>query len=101
MVVHTQTEPGRRRGIVRPVMLTLLFLAMTVPVYLLVVNSFKTQEDILNNPFSLPVGDLTLDYLWAAVNSPSTTSSAATGSRSSWSSWWTSCASCWRDRPPT
>ncbi|MBB2915352.1 raffinose/stachyose/melibiose transport system permease protein [Streptosporangium becharense] len=70
MVVHTQTEPGRRRGIVRPVMLTLLFLAMTVPVYLLVVNSFKTQEDILNNPFSLPVGDLTLDYLWAAVNSP-------------------------------
>ncbi|MER7499535.1 carbohydrate ABC transporter permease [Nonomuraea pusilla] len=79
MVVHAETERGRaaareprrpRRPVVRPVMLALLFLAMTVPIYLLVVNSFKTQEDILGSPFSLPLGNLTLEYLGNAVSSP-------------------------------
>ncbi|NUR91549.1 MAG: carbohydrate ABC transporter permease [Nonomuraea sp.] len=54
----------------RRLMLGLLFLAMTVPVYLLVVNTFKTQQDILNNPFSLPIGGFTLEFLRAAIDSP-------------------------------
>jgi raffinose/stachyose/melibiose transport system permease protein len=60
----------RRRSVVRPVMLALLFVLMTVPVYLLLINSFKDQEDILNGPFSLPFGKLTLEHLEAAIRSP-------------------------------
>ncbi|MFI7692959.1 carbohydrate ABC transporter permease [Nonomuraea sp. NPDC049655] len=70
MIEQTQAGHGRRRSFVRPVMLALLLVAMTVPVYLLVVNSFKSQDDILGNPFSLPFGDLTFDSLANAVDSP-------------------------------
>lgn len=62
--------PEVRRRVVRPVMLALLFVLMTVPVYLLLVNSFKNQEDILNGPFSLPFSKLTLEHLNGAIHSP-------------------------------
>ncbi|MFJ9682180.1 carbohydrate ABC transporter permease [Streptomyces sp. NPDC101194] len=58
------------RSVVRWVMLSLLFVIMIVPVYLLLVNAFKSQDDILDNPFSLPLGGLTLEHLSAAVDSP-------------------------------
>ncbi|HEY3561856.1 MAG TPA: carbohydrate ABC transporter permease [Kribbella sp.] len=58
------------RQVVRPVLLGLLFVLMTVPVYLLLINSFKDQEDILNGPFGLPFGKLTLEHLNAAIHSP-------------------------------
>ncbi|MFF2329812.1 MULTISPECIES: carbohydrate ABC transporter permease [unclassified Streptomyces] len=64
------TEKPESRSVVRWVMLSLLFVIMIVPVYLLLVNAFKSQDDILNNPFSLPLGNLTLEHLSAAVNSP-------------------------------
>ncbi|NUP47229.1 MAG: carbohydrate ABC transporter permease [Catenulispora sp.] len=51
-------------------MLGVLFVVMAVPVYLLVVNSFKPQEDILDNPFAVPFGDLTLRHLIDAIQSP-------------------------------
>lgn len=67
--VHGPT--GRpRRSPVRPLMLGVLFVVMAVPVYLLVVNSFKPQEDILDNPFAVPFGDLTLRHLIDAIQSP-------------------------------
>lgn len=62
--------PKTRRQIARPVLLGVLFVLMTVPVYLLLVNSFKDQEDILNGPFALPFGNLTLEHLNAAIHSP-------------------------------
>ncbi|MFF9510592.1 carbohydrate ABC transporter permease [Streptomyces sp. NPDC014724] len=64
------TEQRESRSVVRWVMLALLFVIMIVPVYLLLVNAFKSQDDILDNPFSLPLGGLTLEHLSAAVNSP-------------------------------
>ncbi|MER6105079.1 carbohydrate ABC transporter permease [Streptomyces sp. NPDC001832] len=64
------TEQRESRSVVRWAMLALLFVVMIVPVYLLLVNAFKSQDDILNNPFSLPLGGLTLEHLSAAVNSP-------------------------------
>ncbi|MER8091527.1 carbohydrate ABC transporter permease [Streptomyces sp. NPDC094048] len=64
------TEQRESRSVVRWMMLALLFVIMIVPVYLLLVNAFKSQDDILDNPFSLPLGGLTLEHLSAAVNSP-------------------------------
>ncbi|MCP2324223.1 raffinose/stachyose/melibiose transport system permease protein [Hamadaea flava] len=59
-----------RRSPVRPLMLLFLLVVMTVPVYLLVVNTFKSQEDILNSPFSFPLADLTVKHLMDAIRSP-------------------------------
>ncbi|MFI0717563.1 carbohydrate ABC transporter permease [Streptomyces sp. NPDC021224] len=65
--------PGKRResgGPVRWLLLGVLFVVMVVPMYLLLVNSFKSQEDISNNPFSLVPGRLTFAHLSAAIHSP-------------------------------
>ncbi|MFI0901352.1 carbohydrate ABC transporter permease [Streptomyces sp. NPDC020983] len=65
--------PGKRRetgGPVRLLLLGVLFVVMVVPMYLLLVNSFKSQEDISGNPFSLVPGRLTFAHLSAAIHSP-------------------------------
>ncbi|NUW44083.1 carbohydrate ABC transporter permease [Nonomuraea rhodomycinica] len=61
---------ARRPSPVRAALLTLLFAVMSVPVYLLLVNSFKPRQDIQNSPFSLPFAGISLDHLSAAVQSP-------------------------------
>ncbi|MDK0517744.1 carbohydrate ABC transporter permease [Streptomyces sp. ML-6] len=63
-------ERREPRSLLRGLLLGVLFFVMIVPVYLLVVNAFKSQEEILDSPFSLPLGGLTLEHLSAAVNSP-------------------------------
>ncbi|MFB7915841.1 carbohydrate ABC transporter permease [Streptomyces sp. NPDC056061] len=63
-------ERREPRSPLRWVLLGVLFVVMIVPVYLLVVNAFKSQQDILDSPFSLPLGGLTLEHLSAAVGSP-------------------------------
>ncbi|NEC66857.1 carbohydrate ABC transporter permease [Streptomyces sp. SID9727] len=47
-----------------------LLVVMVIPVYLLLVNAFKSQQDILDNPFGVPLSRLTLTHLSAAVTSP-------------------------------
>ena len=49
---------------------TALCVLMLVPMYLLVVNAFKDQRDIVTRPFSLAPGQLTLEHLIAAWNNP-------------------------------
>ncbi|MCL2552167.1 MAG: carbohydrate ABC transporter permease [Actinomycetia bacterium] len=66
----SQAERREARSPVRWVLLTVLFVVMAVPLYLLVVNSFKSQDDILNNPFSLVPGRMTFAHLSAAIHSP-------------------------------
>ncbi|MEV6608949.1 carbohydrate ABC transporter permease [Kutzneria sp. NPDC051319] len=53
----------------RLVLLPVVFL-MVVPAYLLVVNSFKSQQDITQNPFGIPLPRLSVEYLVNALNSP-------------------------------
>ena len=43
---------------------------MLVPMYLLVVNAFKSQQDILTSPFSLAPDLLTTEYLGRALSNP-------------------------------
>ncbi|MFD6534371.1 carbohydrate ABC transporter permease [Streptomyces sp. NPDC060184] len=43
---------------------------MIVPVYLLVVNAFKSQQDILDSPFSIPLSALTFEHMSAAIGNP-------------------------------
>ncbi|WP_238698111.1 carbohydrate ABC transporter permease [Streptomyces sp. E5N91] len=43
---------------------------MLVPMYLLVVNAFKSQQEILANPFSPSFGTATFQYLTDAWNNP-------------------------------
>ncbi|MCG5218263.1 carbohydrate ABC transporter permease [Streptosporangium sp. KLBMP 9127] len=54
----------------RLVFLSVSALFMLVPLYVLVVNAFKPQQDILANPFGLPVEGLTLDFLAQALDNP-------------------------------
>jgi raffinose/stachyose/melibiose transport system permease protein len=59
---------GRGRG--RFVFLLVLAVFMLIPLYVLVVNAFKSQQDILAHPFSLPLGNVTGRYLGHALNNP-------------------------------
>lgn len=60
----------RRPSVTRVALLAVLFVVMTIPAYLLLVNSVKSQQDIQANPFAIPFTGLTLEYLQAAVTSP-------------------------------
>lgn len=59
-----------RRSIGWYAAVTALCLLMLVPMYLLVVNAFKDQQDIVSSPFSLVPGRLTLQHLADAWNNP-------------------------------
>ncbi len=59
---------GRRWGWYAAV--SALCAVMLVPMYLLVVNSFKDQRAIVSRPFALDPGALTLEHLVAAWNNP-------------------------------
>ena len=59
-----------RRSAAWYVTVLLLCAVMLVPMYLLVVNAFKDQQDIISHPFALHPGELTLEHLKAAWNNP-------------------------------
>ncbi|MFF3171039.1 carbohydrate ABC transporter permease [Streptomyces sp. NPDC057900] len=65
-----RTDQGEGRSPLRWIMLGGLLFVMMVPVYLLLVNAFKSQQDILDSPFGIPLSRLTLKHLSAAVTSP-------------------------------
>lgn len=54
-------------------------LVMAIPLYLLVVNAFKSQLDIVLTPFGLGTSGLTLEPLVAAITAPSFNVVAAYG----------------------
>jgi raffinose/stachyose/melibiose transport system permease protein len=70
----TTTRPTRRASRWAPttkaLILAPVLLVMLVPAYLLVVNSFKSQQDITLHPFGIPLHELSLRYLGAALSSP-------------------------------
>ncbi|GAB3930738.1 carbohydrate ABC transporter permease [Kribbella albertanoniae] len=55
--------------VLRTGILTIAGVIMLAPLYLLVVNSFKSQQDIMERPFSFLV-DLSPSYLWDALTAP-------------------------------
>ncbi|GGK93811.1 transporter [Sphaerisporangium melleum] len=62
---------GHRRVISgRTAVLAVIALVMLIPAYLLVVNSFKSQQDITQEPFGIPFGRLSLGHLREALASP-------------------------------
>ncbi|MEV0069143.1 carbohydrate ABC transporter permease [Amycolatopsis sp. NPDC050768] len=67
--------PPKRAGrdplrlVLRALVLLVVAVVMLVPLYLLLVNAFKDQQDILADPFGLS-GGLTLDHLGAALQNP-------------------------------
>nr|WP_234381135.1 carbohydrate ABC transporter permease [Streptomyces sp. NRRL F-5122] len=71
------TGPGRRRhhmlskaSFWRLPMLLLAASFMVIPLWLLVVNAFKSEQDVREAPFGLPLGRLTLAPLRAALTDP-------------------------------
>lgn len=63
---------GKSRGFTttRIVVLTPVVLIMLVPAYLLIVNAFKSQQDITEHPFALPLHGISLRYLGNALSDP-------------------------------
>jgi raffinose/stachyose/melibiose transport system permease protein len=57
------------RRTLRAAGLVLLAIVMLVPLYLLVTNAFKTQQDIVRSPFGWPADGFTLDNLMRAATS--------------------------------
>ncbi|AWW41812.1 carbohydrate ABC transporter permease [Streptomyces cadmiisoli] len=55
---------------VRVAFICLVSLGMLVPMYILVINTFKSQQEILANPFSLNPGTATFQYLADAWTNP-------------------------------
>lgn len=66
----TGREQGRWGRTTKVVVLVPVLLVMLVPAYLLVVNSFKSQQDITLHPFGIPLHDLSWRYLRATLSSP-------------------------------
>ena len=64
------SRPTKRRGTGRMIFLILVSLFMLVPLYLLVVNAFKSQQDILAHPFSVDPQLFSLEYLHQAWTNP-------------------------------
>lgn len=57
------------RRTLRGLAFALIGVAMLAPLYLLVTNAFKTQQDIVGSPFGWPDDGFTLDNLWRAATS--------------------------------
>ncbi|WP_320774338.1 carbohydrate ABC transporter permease [Streptomyces sp. CRN 30] len=55
---------------VRVAFVSLVSVGMLVPMYLLVVNTFKSQQEILADPFTLDLGTATVQHLADAWNNP-------------------------------
>lgn len=55
---------------VRGIALIALALVMVVPVYLLITNAFKSQQDIIASPFGFPAHGFSFEYLQRAIVSP-------------------------------
>ncbi|ONK09622.1 carbohydrate ABC transporter permease [Streptomyces sp. MP131-18] len=64
------TRSSRPATALRVAFLGVLCLFMLIPLYLLVINAFKSQQDILTNPFTIDLSRATTEYLGAAWNSP-------------------------------
>lgn len=72
MSPRRETTPARRwrpSSAPRLVFLGAVSLLMLVPLYVLVVNAFKSQQQILTDPFGLPDGGGSLQYLGRALDS--------------------------------
>ena len=69
-VMTVQLRPMRTRGVGRVVFLAVISVLMLMPLYLLVVSAFKSQQDILTHPFSLSPGQLTTEYIRKAATNP-------------------------------
>ncbi|MYS87748.1 carbohydrate ABC transporter permease [Embleya scabrispora] len=63
-LLHTSRAATRWAGLV------LGSLLMLVPMYVLVVNAFKDQDDIQNSPFGLPLSRLTLAHVQDVLDNP-------------------------------
>jgi raffinose/stachyose/melibiose transport system permease protein len=61
----------RRSAAIGHLFLLPLSLVLLVPFYIALVNAFKTREDILSSPFSLPFGRLTFDNFQRSAVTPS------------------------------
>lgn len=57
------------RALIRHFVMVLTCLLLGVPIYMMIVNAFKEQPDILSSPLGLPISRLTIDNIAdAAVN---------------------------------
>jgi len=65
-----QPKPIKLKGAGRIAFLVVTSVLMLVPMYLLVVSAFKSQQDILTHPFSLSPDLLTTEYLQKAWTNP-------------------------------
>ncbi|MEV0400311.1 carbohydrate ABC transporter permease [Actinoallomurus sp. NPDC050550] len=65
-----RSRARRPRRVWRPLFLGAVAIFMLTPLYVLVVNAFKPQQQILEHPFGLPLGSLTTRYLGHALHNP-------------------------------
>ncbi|MFF0342343.1 carbohydrate ABC transporter permease [Kribbella sp. NPDC004875] len=69
-VATLQLKPLKSKGWGRIAFMVVVSVLMLVPMYLLVVSAFKSQQDILAHPFSLSPDQLTTEYLKKAATNP-------------------------------
>jgi raffinose/stachyose/melibiose transport system permease protein len=65
----TRIKSSRIGFIVKWIILGVGSVVMLVPLYILIISAFKSQQDILLNPLGFSDGSFTFDYMIAAINS--------------------------------
>ena len=69
MIRQTRNRPTALVAGVRWLVLGVVAITMLIPMYTMVINAFKPQKDIIENPLLITPESFTLDFLWAAITS--------------------------------
>lgn len=66
---QSRNRPSTLAAGIRWIVLSIVAIAMLIPMYTMVINAFKPQKEIIENPLLITPQSFTLDYLWAAITS--------------------------------
>lgn len=66
---QTRNRPALAVSTIRWIVLGVVAITMLIPMYTMLINAFKPQADIIENPLLITPQMFTFDYLWAAITS--------------------------------
>ena len=69
LMKQTRNRPSLLAGTARWIVLGVFAITMLIPMYTMVINAFKPQKEIIENPLLITPQSFTFDFLWAAVTS--------------------------------
>ncbi|MGG1910283.1 hypothetical protein AB1285_25855 [Microbacterium sp. NRRL B-14842] len=70
---QTRNRPALAVSAIRWIVLGVVAITMLIPMYTMLINAFKPQADIIENPLLITPQMFTFDYLWPRSRAASST----------------------------